>query len=291
MNNANEAENILDISEKEFQDKVLEKSSSCLVLVDFWAPWCGPCKQLTPILEKIINSCKGEVRLVKINIDENQQIASQLNIQSIPAVYAFKNKQPVDVFQGVIPEKKIIEFIEKNLGQKISKDHTNFYKNIKFLNSEKRYDEAVSLLSQFVADYPEEILGLSLYVDCLVDLSKFDDAEIFYKTLSEDVLKNDLIISAYKKLEIKKNNQDGPSIKELESALKAKPKDLKIIFTLADKYFAENLLDNSFNLLLENYQNNKDKVKEKMISFFEILGNTHEKTIEYRKKFSQIMFV
>ena len=93
--------------------KVIEASESKLIVVDFWAPWCGPCKQLTPILEKIISKSGDKVTLVKINIDENQQIAAQLRIQSIPTVYAFKDKQIVNAFQGVIPENQIIEFIRK----------------------------------------------------------------------------------------------------------------------------------------------------------------------------------
>ena len=99
-------ENINEINENNFEEKVINASSSSLILVDFWAPWCGPCKQLTPILEKIINNANGKVKLIKINIDENKEIAGQLQIQSIPAVFAFKNGQPVDAFQGIIPEKK-----------------------------------------------------------------------------------------------------------------------------------------------------------------------------------------
>ena len=98
--------NILEINETDFEEKVLKDSSKSLILVDFWAPWCEPCKQLTPLLEKVVNNSNGKVKLVKINIDENQQIAAQLRIQSIPAVFAFKDGQPVDAFQGVIPEKK-----------------------------------------------------------------------------------------------------------------------------------------------------------------------------------------
>ena len=102
----NESSNIKDINEQNFEEEVLKKSEDLLVLVDFWAPWCGPCKQLTPLLEKVVNNSNGKVKLAKINIDENQQIAGQLRIQSIPAVFAFKNGQPVNAFQGVIPEKK-----------------------------------------------------------------------------------------------------------------------------------------------------------------------------------------
>ena len=119
MNNTNtlnkENDYIFDIDEHSFQKKVVEASTKKIILVDFWAPWCEPCKQLSPILEKIINDCEGRIHLAKMNIDKNQQIAAQLRIQSIPIVYAFKNKQIVDAFQGVLPPKKIIEFIEKVL--------------------------------------------------------------------------------------------------------------------------------------------------------------------------------
>ena len=115
-----ENSNIIDVTETEFNDQVIEASESKLIVVDFWAPWCGPCKQLTPILEKIISKSGDKITLVKINIDENQQIAAQLRIQSIPTVYAFKDKQIVNAFQGVIPEGQIIEFIEKCLGSKIN---------------------------------------------------------------------------------------------------------------------------------------------------------------------------
>ena len=103
--------NIIDVNAVDFETKVLEESSNRLVVVDFWAPWCGPCKQLTPILEKVIASSSDKIVLAKINIDENQEIAAQLRIQSIPAVFAFKDKQLVDAFQGVIPETEIIKFL------------------------------------------------------------------------------------------------------------------------------------------------------------------------------------
>ena len=106
--------NIKDVNEIDFEKKVLDESLNRLAVVDFWAPWCGPCKQLTPLLEKIISSSPDKMFLAKINIDENQQIAAQLRIQSIPAVFAFKDKQVVNAFQGVISEKQILEFAEKH---------------------------------------------------------------------------------------------------------------------------------------------------------------------------------
>ena len=286
----NKNSNIKDISEQNFEQEVLKNSEDFLVLVDFWAPWCGPCKQLTPLLEKVINNSKGKVKLAKINIDENQQIASQLRIQSIPAVFAFKDGQPVDAFQGVIPEKKIIEFIEKSLGEKLEEDHTNFYESVKSLIENNEYNEAKNLLETFLVENPQEFESFALYINCLIGLEKLKEAEEFCKSLNKAALESIEIKGAIQKLSIKKNNSKGPTLEELTNQLKVKPNDINIIISLADKYFASDMIDDAFDLLLLKYKNHKEKIKIKFIEFFNALGNDNLKTIEYRKKFSSIMF-
>ena len=121
---------------------VINASDNKLVVVDFWAPWCGPCKQLTPIMEKVAKENPDGFDLVKINIDDNQQIAAQLRIQSIPAVFAFKDKKVVNAFQGVISEKDFVDFIEKSAGKKLKEDLSNFYSEIKNLIDDKKFIEA-----------------------------------------------------------------------------------------------------------------------------------------------------
>lgn len=286
----NENSNIKDINENNFEEEVLKKSEDFLVLVDFWAPWCGPCKQLTPLLEKVVNHSNGKVKLTKINIDENQQVAAQLRIQSIPAVFAFKNGQPVDAFQGVIPEKKIIEFIEKSLGEKLEEDHTDFYESVKNLIANNEYKDAKNLLENFLVENPQEFESFALYINCLSGLEQFEEADEFCKSLSKEILGNTEVKGAIQKLSIKKKNSKGPALEELVDQLKNKPNDINTIITLADKYFASDMIDEAFDLLLLNYKKNKEKIKIKFIEFFNALGNDNSKTIEYRKKFSSLMF-
>ena len=286
----NEISNILDVNESEFNDKVIEASTDKLIIVDFWAPWCGPCKQLTPILENVAKKSVDKITLIKINIDENQQIAAQLRIQSIPTVYAFKDKQIVNAFQGVIPEKQIIEFIEKSLGSELNADLTEFYESVKKNISENKFEETKDILLDFISKNPAEVDAINLYLECLIELKQFEEAESFIESLEEDIQENDGIKQSIKKIKIVKDNLNGPNIEELLLKLEKKPTDIDLILEVADKYFSIQEYDGCMELLLKNYPKNKNKIKEKMVEFFEVLGNSNEFTINYRKKLSQIMF-
>ncbi len=282
--------NIIDVTETEFNDQVIEASENKLIVVDFWAPWCGPCKQLTPILEKIVSKSEDKITLVKINIDENQQIAAQLRIQSIPTVYAFKNKQIVNAFQGVIPEGQIIEFIEKCLGSKINEDFTEFYNEIENAMAENKFEETKDTLLEFISKNSDEIKGICFYLECLIELKQFEEVEDFISSLEKDVQQKDEIKQVLKKMEIVKNNSSGPNINELLGKLKNEPNNIDLILEISDKYFSMKEYENGMDLLLKNYPKNKDSIKNKMVEFFAVLGNTDQVTIQYRKKLSQLMF-
>ena len=286
----NKATNIIDVDELQFNEKVIEGSKEKLIIVDFWAPWCGPCKQLTPVLEKIIKKYSEKINLIKINIDENQQIASQLRIQSIPAVFAFKDKQIVNAFQGVLPEKQIIDFLEKCLGSKLNEDFEDFYDQINKKMSEKDFENIKDVLLEFISNQPEEIKAISLYLECLIALKQFDELETFLESLEEEILKKNEIKQIIKKTEILKKNISGPNIESLLIKLEEKPDDINLVLEIADKYFSMQDYENSMSLLLRFYPKNKEKIKKKMLEFFEVLGNSNEHTVNYRKQLSQIMF-
>ena len=182
-----DSNNIFDVNEVDFENKVLEESSKRLVVVDFWAPWCGPCKQLTPILEKIVLQSPNKILLAKINIDDNQQIASQLRIQSIPAVFAFKEKQVVNAFQGVIPETEIKKFIEKSLGEKLGNNFEDFYNQAQQLLDNNKNQEAKDLLEGFIAENSNEVRGFCMYIESLIGLNNVDEANDFLSSLSDDI--------------------------------------------------------------------------------------------------------
>ena len=285
-----ENSNIIDVTETEFNDQVIEASESKLIVVDFWAPWCGPCKQLTPILEKIISKLGDKLTLVKINIDENQQIAAQLRIQSIPTVYAFKDKQIVNAFQGVIPEGQIIEFIEKCLGSKINEDFTEFYNEIESAMAENKFEETKDTLLEFISKNSDEIKGICFYLECLIELKQFEEVDVFINSLEKDVKEKGEVKQVLKKMEIVKNNSSGPNINELLGKLEDEPDNIDLILEISDKYFSMKEYENGMDLLLKNYSKNKDIIKNKMVEFFDVLGNTDQVTIQYRKKLSQLMF-
>lgn len=282
--------NIIDVDEKDFEHKVLEQSSEKLIVVDFWAPWCGPCKQLTPILEKTISNQIDKIILAKINIDENQQIASQLRIQSIPTVLSFKDKQIVNAFQGVLPEKEIIKFLEKSLGEKLASNFEDFYKEIQGLLNEKEFGQARDLLENFISENSKEINGLYMYLECLIGLNEIESAKNFIDSLDKSLTTKDEIKKIIKKIELIEKSKEGPSIEKLEQELIESPKNLEIVFTIADTYFANQDFEKSFEVLLKYYPKNKEKVKSKILNFFDVLGFDHPSTILYRKKLSSIMF-
>ena len=292
INKGEENSHIFDISEDSFQTKVIEASDKQIILVDFWAPWCEPCKQLSPLLEEVIKECNGLAGLAKINIDGNKRLASQLRIQSIPTVIAFKNKQIVNGFQGVIPKQKIIEFIEKILGSPLKKDNSEFYQTIENLLEEENYDEAKNLIEDFLSENSEDGKAISLYILCQMELNQFQELNTFVNSLSDEILQEKLVQNAIKNYEMVKKSSTNESIDTLLKLYKKNPKNLNNILKLSNKYFVEKETEEALDLLFNNYVKfkEKEKIKKAILNYFELLGNNNEITKSYRRKLSSILF-
>ena len=284
---------IIDITQDQFIETVIEKSKSVPVLVDFWAPWCGPCKQLTPILEKLVNKKNGKIILAKINVDENQGIAGQLNIQSIPTVYGFVDGKPIDAFQGAQPESKIEAMINKLIDATPGNEIPKILEEAEFLFKDQKFEEAQKTYETLIgldAGNPKVIGGL---LRCLVQLKKYDDAREMIESLDDDTLKNEEIIKINKLLANLKEDS-GHDMEELKLFVKNNPNNKEKRFELAEKFLSSNESEHGFNELLTIFEQdpkwNEEAAKKKLLEYFDLLGFNDPNVLEARKKLSSLMF-
>ena len=287
-------ENIIDINQDQFVEQVIEKSKTTPVIVDFWAPWCGPCKQLTPTLEKIVTKKNGKVVLVKINVDENQDIASQLNIQSIPTVYGFVDGKPIDAFQGAQPESKVEIMINKMIDATPGNEVPKLINEANILFKDQKFEESKELFEKLVSidpGNPKIIVGL---LRCMIQLKLYDDAKEIFESLDDNILENDEILKTRKLLDNTSIEKNNLSYEKLEEQLKNQPQNKDLRFQLAESYLSATETEKGFNELLKLFEQdskwNDSAAKKKLLEYFDLLGFNDPNVMDARKKLSSIMF-
>ena len=245
---------IIDVITDNFMTDVIEQSKETPVIVDFWAPWCEPCKQLTPIIERIIKEKNGKVILAKMNIDESPEVAQQLKIQSIPAVMAFNDGQPIDGFIGVQSEKNIIEFVNKISSLKNSSTiEENISAGKKYMN-EGDIETATLVFSEILKIEPDNISAKSLLARCLIKNDQLNDAEKIIDSLPVGAESNQDYISVRSELEIFKNAKNNPisdnEEQELRNNIDKQPENYQLRLDLSKILMAKGENEEAINQLL-----------------------------------------
>ena len=284
---------IKDVNENTFAVDVIERSKEKIVVVDFWAPWCGPCKALTPILESQASKKIEHIEVVKVNIDENQTIASQLRIQSIPAVFAFSDGQPVDGFMGAKTEPEVEKFFEA-LIKKFSKNNSSFYEEINNFLLEERFEEAKSAAVEIIKTNPSAE-NYSLLIRSIIGLGDLKEVEQVIESLTPELLKDTNVKNAISSYELIKNNKIEGSKEDTLDKIKENPSDLDSKIDYSKILFNENNFAECIDVLLEIYKKDKEwkdgYAKKQLLSIFEHLGSENELSKKGRRALTSLIFV
>jgi putative thioredoxin len=285
---------VKDTTTQTFVKDVIEESKRQPVLVDFWAEWCGPCKQLTPILEKVVKAAKGKVKLVKMDIDKHPGIPGQLGIQSIPAVFAFVNGQPVDGFMGALPEAQVTAFIERLTKDRIGGEEKDLLKAADTALAEGDAAGAADLYAQLLAEDAANVAALAGLTRTYVASGAIEQAKQTLALVPEAKRNETPVAAARAALELAEQAKAVGPIEELEQKVEANPLDHQARFDLAVALNGKNSRQEAVDHLLEIVRRdrkwNEDGARKQLVQFFEAWGPTDEATVAGRKRLSSILF-
>jgi putative thioredoxin len=285
---------VKDTTTQTFLKDVIEESKQQPVLVDFWAPWCGPCKQLTPVLEKAVRAAKGKVKLAKMNIDEHPAIPGQMGIQSIPAVIAFVNGQPADGFMGALPESQVAAFLERLTKGDIGGEARDLFKAADAALADGDPAGAAELYAQLLAEDNSNVQALGGLARCYVETGALDQARQTLAMIPDSKRNESSVAAAQAALQLAEQAKTLGPIAELENKVAANPLDHQAHFDLAlalnGKGRRLDALEQLIGIVKRDRKWNDDGARQQLVQFFDAWGPTDEATIEGRKRLSSILF-
>jgi len=277
-----------------FVADVIEASKEVPVLVDFWAPWCGPCKQLTPLLEKAVNAAGGKIKLVKMNIDQYPEVAGQLGIQSIPAVFAFKDGRPVDGFMGAIGEGELRQFIDRVSAGGEGDETQQKLDAAEAALEDGNTNEAANIFAEVLQGDRENVTALAGLAKCYIKNGELDRAEQMLGLVPTAKQNDSAVTGAKAMLDLARKAEDAADTSELEQKVETDPSDLQARFDLALAQHAKNQREAAMNQLLEIVKRdrtwNEGAARQQLVEFFEAWGASDPLTVKGRQRLSTILF-
>jgi putative thioredoxin len=285
---------IKDTTTATFMADVIEESKHQPVLVDFWATWCGPCKQLTPVLEKAVRAAKGKVKLAKMDIDKNPEIPGQMGIQSIPAVIAFVNGQPADGFMGALPEGQVMQFLERLTKEKIGSEEKDLLAAAEAAVTAKDFAGAAQIYAQALAADSNNIAAMAGLARCYVATGSIEQAKKTIEMVPEAKRNDAAVAAAQAAIDLAEQAKSVGPLNELEAKVTANPADHQARFDLAVALNAAGKRTEAAQHLLDIVKRdrkwNDDAARKQLVQFFEAWGATDDATLAGRKKLSSILF-
>ena len=285
---------IKDTTTQTFVKDVIEESKRQPVLVDFWAPWCGPCKQLTPILEKVVRAAKGKVKLVKMDIDAHPAIPGQMGIQSIPAVIAFVNGQPADGFMGALPESQVLAFLERITKERIGGEDKDLLKTADAALADGDVAGAADLYAKVLAQDAANVGALAGLARAYLHTGSLEQAKQTLALVPEAKRNDPAVAAARAALELAEQAKSVGPITELEGKVAANALDHQARFDLAlalnSKGRRLEAVDHLMEIVKRDRKWNDDGARKQLVRLFEAWGPTDEATVAGRKRLSSILF-